>query len=141
MLPSGELPLTLQFYNHQTLEDSSATQCWDGGILEITTDGGSNWTQIDDSLLLTDPYKGVFRTSSNPLSGLRGWCGDPQDWVNSIVDLNSFAGQTVQFRFRLGTDASVGRVEGWKIDDVRVQSCISNPVLDMKDGFESLPVQ
>ncbi len=60
--------------------------------------------------------------SSNPLAGLQAWCGDPQDWLNSIVDINTYAGQTVQFRFRVGTDSSVSR-EGWSIDDVVVQSC------------------
>ena len=38
------------------------------------------------------------------------------------MDINAYAGQTVQFRFRLGTDTGVGR-EGWTIDDVIVQSC------------------
>lgn len=136
VLPTDELPLTLQFYNHQTLESRTAGGCWDGGILEISTDGGTNWTQIDGSLLLTDPYDGNFQASSNPLSDQPGWCGDPHDWVNSVVNLESFAGDTVQFRFRLGSDGSVGRPPGWKIDDVRVQSCIPNPILDMKDGFE-----
>ena len=39
------------------------------------------------------------------------------------MDVSSYAGQTVQFRFRLGTDTSVGRPDGWNIDDVLVQSC------------------
>ena len=59
---------------------------------------------------------------SNPLAGLQAWCGDPQDWLNSIVNLSAYAGQTVQFRFRLGSDNGVSR-EGWTIDDVVVQSC------------------
>ncbi len=121
-LPTGQLPLTLQFWNHQTIEDDSGTACFDGAILEISTNGGSSWTQLD-SELLTDPYDGFVDTDySNPLAGLNAWCGDPQDWLNSIVDIDAYAGQSVQFRFRLGTDSSVGR-EGWYIDDVVVQSC------------------
>ena len=77
---------------------------------------------IRDSLL-TDPYNGAVSGSfSNPLAGLQAWCGDPQDWLNSIVNLSAYAGQTVQFRFRLGSDNGVSR-EGWTIDDVVVQSC------------------
>ena len=60
---------------------------------------------------------------SNPLGGRDAWCGDPQPYLNSIVDVSAYAGQTVQFRFRLGTDSSVGRPDGWNIDDVVVQSC------------------
>ena len=33
-----------------------------------------------------------------------------------------FGGDTVQFRYRLGTDDSVG-IDGWYLDDVKVQSC------------------
>ena len=35
---------------------------------------------------------------------------------------SAYAGQTAQFRFRLGSDSSVSDV-GWDIDDVTVQSC------------------
>ncbi len=120
-LPAGDSPLTLQYWNHQTIEDSIGG-CYDGGILEISTNGGSSWTQLD-AQLLTDPYDGVVSSSyGNPLAGLDAWCGDPQDWTRSVVDLDGYAGQTVQFRFRLGTDSSLGG-EGWYLDDVVVQSC------------------
>lgn len=135
-LPVGEQPLSLVYWNHQTIEDDPPDACWDSGILEISTDG-VNWTQLDDELL-TDPYDGTtndFMSGPNPLANLRGWCGDPQDWTRSVVDLASYEGQTVQFRFRLGTDGTVGR-EGWYIDDVSVQSCAGEVVLD--DGFEEL---
>lgn len=134
-LPSDELPLTLQFYHRQSIERQNATSCWDAGILEISTDGGTQWTQVEENLLLTDPYNGTIG-NGNPLSGQRGWCGDPQDWTRSVVDLSSWQGQIVQFRFRLASDTSVGRPEGWRIDDVRVQSCPSSPIL-LQDGFES----
>ena len=41
----------------------------------------------------------------------------------SVVDLDAYAGQTVQFRYRLGTDSSVGQ-EGWYLDNLTVQSCV-----------------
>jgi hypothetical protein len=41
-----------------------------------------------------------------------------------VVDIGSYAGQTVRFRFRLGTDAGVGS-EGWYVDDYLVQSCVA----------------
>ncbi|MEW5986508.1 MAG: hypothetical protein AB1791_07745 [Chloroflexota bacterium] len=120
-LPSDAISLTLSFWNYQSIEDRTGG-CYDGAILEISTDGGGTWTQME-SELLTDPYDGPISTSfQNPLGGLNAWCGDPQDWLDSLVDLNAFAGQTVSFRFRLGTDSSVGR-EGWYIDDVMVEAC------------------
>lgn len=137
-LPSGEQPVTLQFYNHQTLEDDAPDACWDGGVLEITTDGGNNWIQVTNADLMTDPYDGAvndFAAGPNPLAGLNAWCGDPQDWTRSIVDISQWEGQTVQFRFRLGTDSTVGRSDGWKIDDVLVQSCAAGEDI-LLDGFE-----
>ena len=120
VLPANEASPTLKFWNYQHIE-SAGEACNDGGILEIATDGDA-WTQLDNELL-TDPYDGpILSGSANPLAGSRAWCGDPQDWLNSVVDLNAYAGQTVQFRFRLATNSSLDRA-GWTLDDVVVQSC------------------
>ncbi len=121
-LPSGQGPLTLKFWNQQTFEDRTGG-CYDGAIVEASTDGGVLWNQLLGPAMLTDPYDGPISTGySNPLGGKDAWCGDPQDWLNAIVNLDDYAGQNVQFRFRVGTDTSAGR-EGWYLDDVVVQSC------------------
>ena len=135
-LPSGGSGRTLQYWNYQQMEDSGS-DCFDGSILEISTDGGSTWTQLEDPVLLTDPYSGVVDDGySNPLADLNAWCGDPQPWTRAVVDLDAYAGDTVQFRFRIGTDSLVDH-PGWDIDDVLVQSCSpSGPEL-FTDGFES----
>ncbi|MCP4361727.1 MAG: S8 family serine peptidase [Chloroflexi bacterium] len=121
VLPTGESPMTLQFWNDQTIEDRSSG-CFDGAVLEISVNGGGTWTRLENELL-TDPYDGPVSSSyGNPLGGENAWCGDPQSYLNSIVDIDAFAGQTAQFRFRLATDSSISR-EGWYVDDVVVQSC------------------
>ena len=137
-VPAVAPALSLQFFTEQEIESDAPSNCWDGGILEISTDGGGIWNQIDNARLQTDPYDGEindFSGGQNPLFGLDGWCGDPQPWTRSVVDLSGFEGETLNFRFRLGTDGSVGRDGGWSIDDVRVQSCVSGPIYD--DSFES----
>ncbi len=122
-LPTGQDPLTLSFWNYQHME-TRAGGCFDGGILEVSTNGGSSWTQVPNANLLTDPYDGPVSASfGNPLAGLDAWCGtNPQSYLDSIADISAYAGQSVNFRFRLGTDTSVSR-PGWDIDDVTVQSC------------------
>ncbi len=130
-LPLGQQLLTLQFWNRQTMESRSSGGCWDGGVLEISTDGGASWTQVTTDKLLTDPYDGAV----SALGDSAGWCGDPQDWLKSVVDLSDWAGQTVQFRFRLGSDSSVSR-EGWYLDDLTVQGCVPTTDLIFKHGFE-----
>ncbi len=134
-LPANQLPLTLQFWNDQSLESRSAGGCFDAGLLEVSTNGGANWTQIGNAALLTQPYTGAI--SGGPANGLQGWCGDPVTWRRSIVDLAQYAGQTVQFRWRLSTDGSVGRATGWHLDDIKVQSCaISDPAVIFGNSFE-----
>ena len=110
-------------------DGEGADACWDGGLLEISTDGGSTFTQISTGQLLRDPYNGLITNNpASPISDLDAWCaddivpasGEQTDIV--VADLNAFAGQSVQFRFRLGTDSAVGD-EGWYIDNVTVQGC------------------
>jgi hypothetical protein len=137
-LPSGEPPVSLIYFSDQTIEDGGAG-CFDGGILEISTDNGATFTQIAGANMLTDPYDGTMDGGfSNPLAGLPAWCGDPQAYTRSVVDLTAFAGQEVRLRFRLGTDTSVGRSPlGWFIDDVSIQSCSGLLPEDLfSNGFE-----
>ena len=123
-LPDDAEALLLTFQNWQHIE-SSGSGCWDGGLLEISTDGGSSWDQVTEDAIQVREYDGIIGTGfSNPLDGMPGWCGDPRDfWERYSVDLAQWAGEDVSFRFRFGTDSSVSRV-GWYVDSVRVAACI-----------------
>ena len=135
-VPTTLTNLNLQFQHWRNMENSGTTECWDGGLLEASMDGGA-FTQITGAQIQVGPYNGPTRSSLNPLSGMEAWCNSvPFNKV--IVDLAPFAGHNAQFRFRLGSDNSVGR-EGWYIDDVKVQGCSTTDVI-FADGFE-LPVQ
>ena len=129
--------ITLEFWSWQEVEDSGSG-CYDGGIVEASTDGGSNWTQLPDTAMTTLPYDGSVSTCcSNPIASQNAWCGDPRDWTHTVVDLTAYAGQNVMVRFRLATDSSVSK-EGWYIDDVRVitpSDCLDNTAI-FRDDFE-----
>ncbi len=114
---------TLSFFNYQEIEDQfGGGACWDGAVLEISIVGSGTWTRLE-SELLTDPYDGPIGDGfDNPLSGENAWCGDPQDWLESVVDVAAWMGEEVQFRFRLATDSSVSH-PGWWIDDIGVNAC------------------
>ena len=124
MLPTGQNPIVLKFDHVPNLENSGATACYDGGILEVSSDAGANWTQVGNADLLVGPYVGSISGSySNPLAGLQAWCSvTTTTYRQTIADLSSRAGQTVQLRWRIGTDSSLGR-PGWDVDNVVVQSC------------------
>lgn len=134
VLPVGENPLSLSFMNDINMEERSAGGCWDGGLLEISTNGGSTWTQITSAQMST-PYTGAL--NDGPGNGLQAWC-NTVPYRKTVVDLNSYAGQTVNFRFRVSTDSSVGDAPlGWFVDDIKVQSCRVNlPDLIFTNGFE-----
>jgi subtilisin family serine protease len=129
-LPGTALSLALKFWNHQNFE-SAGSGCYDGGVVEVSTNGGGSWTRLEAELL-TLPYDGPA-FGGNPIAGTNVWCGDPRDWTHSIVDLTAFKGQTVRLRFRATTDTSVSQ-DGWYIDDVAVQACTQ---VIFQDGFES----
>ena len=121
-LPVGQNPVVLKFWHLPNMESSGTTACYDGGILEISTDSGVTWTQVPNASLLVGPYTGAISSSfSNPLGGKQGWCG-ASAYFNTIADVSAYAGQTAQFRMRLGSDSSVSDT-GWDVDDVTVQSC------------------
>ncbi|MCZ7651065.1 MAG: S8 family serine peptidase [Thermoanaerobaculia bacterium] len=133
-VPSGQDPVVLRFWHAPNLESSGTTECWDGGILEISTDAGATWTQVPNADLLLGGYERTIRTSTNPLGGLPGWCGpNPSPYQQTIADLSAYAGQSVQLRWRIGTDGSVSR-PGWDVDAVVVQACTFD--LIFSDGFE-----
>ncbi len=135
-LPTGENPVVVKFWHVANLEPNTPN-CYDGGILEVSNNGGSTWTQVPAGSILTGGYQGAVSTCcSNPLAGLQAWCGTGT-YTYSVADLSSYAGQSVQFRFRLGSDSSVSN-PGWSVDDVVVQSCTVGTFTNLfSDGFES----
>jgi hypothetical protein len=135
-VPGGVSSLTLQFYTRFDIEENGAN-CYDGGILEYSTNGGGDWSQVSNAMLDTLPYTGtVSDCCDNPIQGVEAWC-NTQDWTRAVVDLDGFEGETLNFRFRLGTDFTVA-AGPWHIDDFAVQSCeMDGSFLDFDDGFEN----
>ena len=135
---------TLTFWHRYQFEGTA----YDGAVLEISTDGGLNWSDLGGHIT-ANGYNGTISTGfSNPLAGRQAWTGDLTDWTQVEVDLSSFSGQTVQVRWRLGCDTSLGDT-GWYIDDVTITAPLPpNPapvVLsitpDTGSAFEQTPVQ
>jgi uncharacterized repeat protein (TIGR01451 family) len=102
---------------------------YDGGVLEYSANGGA-WTDAG-SLFTHNGYDGPVDIGyGNPLAGRQAFGGESNGYISSRLDLNSLAGQSVRFRFRIGTDSSYDAL-GWFIDDVRIYTCSSAPTLDV----------
>lgn len=119
-LPASAQAPVFVFHHSRSLEPRSGGGCWDGGMLEASTNGGSTWTVVPAAQISSDAYTGNL--GGGPGNGQPAWCGDASEYRRVVVDAAPWAGQNVAFRFRLSSDGSVPSA-GWRIDDVELQSC------------------
>jgi hypothetical protein len=97
---------------------------YDGGVLEYSVNNGITW-QDAGSLIDFNAYKGtIFTGAGNPLSGRAAFVGTSHGYISTRVNLDSLAGTTVSFRWRMGLDQAAW-VWGWWIDDVYIYQCSS----------------
>ncbi|HEU4391357.1 MAG TPA: S8 family serine peptidase, partial [Blastocatellia bacterium] len=98
---------------------------FDGGVLEVSTDGGDTWQDLG-SRAIAGGYDGkVTPDSKNPLGSRRSWTARGKAGVFNrvVIDLDAFAGQTIRLRFLAGFDEATGIADGytgWFIDDIRI---------------------
>jgi len=122
---------TLTFWHWIQAEVSTyyPDSAYDAGVVDISVDGGA-WQQLTT---LNPNYAKWTRCAAgggNPYTGpfaCRTLCysGDI-GWTQVSVSLDSYAGHSVQIRFRFGSDNGTGR-EGWYMDDFTVIGMPSGP--------------
>ena len=137
---------TLSFWHTFAFETNDAgVQCYDGGTLEISIDGGATWSVVPDAAFTAGGFNGTVNTTfSNPILGKRAWCqGTIGAMTQVTVNLASFVGSAnVKLRWHEGDDSS-SQATGWFVDSVTlsnvasVSSCSSNISMLFNDGFES----
>jgi hypothetical protein len=139
-LPDDLSGLTLQFEHFRDRIEGSGSACLDGGILEVSIDGGV-FGEVPSAQLITGPYTSTVASSGgNPLAGNPAWCGPGADYEPVVADLSAYAGHDVQFRFRFGSDNTLRHEGNWYIDAVKVQGCSDAPGDRIfADGFEGTP--
>ena len=91
---------------------------FDGGIVQVSTDNGSNWLDVA-SQFFKNAYIGLIDYSAFRLPNQRAFWGKQTRFAGSYIDLSSFIGQNLLFRFRFATDNNENFV-GWFVDDVAV---------------------
>ena len=106
----------LSFYHTYELEPS-----FDGGLLEISVDGGNKWTDLLGDIL-KGSYNGELSPNfNNPLGGRKAWTGGKLGIMSKVVvNLGPYMGRSRLVRFRMGTDSSVGD-EGWYLDNITLE--------------------
>ncbi len=108
----------LSFWHKFNTEDG-----WDGGVAEISTNGGTTWTDLGANML-TNPYNNTLGAGTgNNLSNRAAFSGLISSFIKTTVNLSPFAGQTAKLRFRFASDdntAGTGTPTGWFVDDIDI---------------------
>lgn len=124
-LPAGPFPATINFRHAWNFE--SATSSFDGGILEISTDGGTTYNNVTSPAVGATFSAGGYNTTlsssfSNPLGGQQAWGRVQSTFVTTTLPLPaSLNGQTIRLRWRAGFDSSTAATNpNWRIDSISI---------------------
>jgi hypothetical protein len=104
----------------------STEAAYDGGRVEISTNGGSSWAVLTP----TPAYPGNMTHATNACAWpnptacyIGNSSGFPTTWQLATIDLSAFAGLTALLRWNFTSDSGVAgslTKPGWYVDDIRV---------------------
>jgi len=112
------------FFKFETSEDDPGVfQHWDGGVIEVSMDGGA-WTDVTAfGASLSEPYNGTIEASNVTLSGRSAYVDtrSSRDLTNNQITFPAavLTGSSLRIRFLIGTDSNTGEF-GWQIDNFAV---------------------
>jgi len=106
--------LTFWHWMNAEISASYPGECYDGGMVEISTDG-VNWEQLMNP---STGYPYIAR-GNGPFSAGTELFSGTIDWQQIFFDLSAYSGD-VQLRFRFGSDGAV-EAEGWYLDDIEIR--------------------
>ncbi|MEL6355789.1 MAG: M36 family metallopeptidase, partial [Bacteroidota bacterium] len=114
ILLDGTAP-AIRFYTQYDLEAG-----WDGGIVEMSTDG-VNWSNVGLDRFLRGEYRGEVATSafSESVGDFNAYWGTTDDYFDAVLDFSDMAGQAVYLRWRFGSDAEAANT-GWWVDNIEL---------------------
>jgi len=111
-VPCG--PLTMEIDTWVDIEEG-----WDFGYVEVSTDGGTTWTQLQDQ-------DGVMNNTRDPdayvgVPGAYAFSAEAQAWYYDVTfDLSAYTGSSdVTVRFNYTTDDAYAPF-GWIVDNIRL---------------------
>ena len=120
-IPAG---LEMSFFHKYATEFE-----YDGGVVEISIDGGVSWATLGPQMT-QNGYNSNVSVTNNPLLAGPAFTGTSGGYIETLIDLNSFAGRTALIRFRMSSDVATA-VDGWRVDDIRL---FINPVYEVNSA-------
>ena len=125
-VPTGTTP-RVQWDHYMSSEAK-----YDGGNVKVSVNGGAFTLVPNDAYIFNAPG-GKIDAGTKPMANEAAWTGTDggqltSTWGTSIIDLAKLAkaGDSVRMRFDMGRDGC-GGVDGWYVDNVKVQVCASAP--------------
>ena len=128
-------PPSLTFWHNYNTEAT-----FDGGVVEISLDGGTNWQDIGTANFESGGYNAIISNGfSSPIGTRAAFSGNSGGFIKSTINMSAYANQAnVKLRFRFGSDNSVGAT-GWYVDDIAMTNV---PVINMRSSlFNSTDVR
>ena len=116
----------LTFRHNFNLEasDSNPNLGFDGGVLELSSDGGNTFQDIlavGGSFLLGGYNRIIATDRGSPIAGRQAWSGNSEGFITTVVNVPPI--QTFgRLRWRMASDTQTGN-EGWRVDTVNVSYC------------------
>ncbi len=101
---------------------------FDGGVLELSTDGGNTFQDIlaaGGSFLMGGYNRTISTDRGSPIAGRQAWSGNSEGFITSVVNLPFFQTDG-RLRWRMASDTS-GSNEGWRVDTVNLTYCRAPP--------------
>ena len=121
------------WFSHAFEFEYGSNSYYDGGVLEYSTNGGSSWVDAGSLFAEGKNYGGTLSTAySNPVGGRSAFVAASHGYVSSRYNLSTLAGQSVRFRWRVGSDVG-GSALGWYVDDVKINACavVTGPAVSL----------
>lgn len=94
---------------------------FDGAVLELSTDGGNTFQQIEPVM---GGYNRTISTDrGSPIAGRQAWSGNSGGFITSVVNLPPIQEPAAcRLRWRMASDNS-GSGEGWRVDTINITRC------------------
>ena len=119
---SGAFP-AVRFFHTYDIEPGL-----DGGIVELSTDGGTSWADAAPHFI-RNTYDGPLAYVTFATPDKSAFWGSTSEFEASYIDLTSFIGERVMIRFRYGspeeTVTDAPDFQGWFIDDVEFMDLLA----------------
>src|SRR5712671_5294730 len=98
---------------------------FDGGVLELSTDGGNTFQDIlaAGGSFVMGGYNRIIATDrGSPIAGRQAWSGNSGGFMTTVLNVPAFQTPSTKVRWRMASD-STGSGEGWRVDSITITWC------------------